>query len=578
MTRKHDRSGARRGRRPNVLILCVDQWQAHMAVPPEVPLPAVRRLEAEGVAFERHYCTVPICTPSRGAMWTGVHAKRVGLWDNTNFAWIDGFSGAFPTVGHLLREQGYYTAFKGKWHLSDVPRSEDALEPYGFADYQPWGEMYGAPLQGEQLDCAAATEVVDWLESRAPALDQPWLLVASFINPHDVMFLQTDPVEAPHERGATAGLRTRIQGMGWFQKQWNVGLPDNFEDDFALQPPAVKHYQELIALNYGQVPDDRVDLWIARRNYLVNAMRMADAEMMRVLEALDRMGLADDTIVVFTGDHGEMNGAHRMTQKGAIHFDEATQVNLVVRAPGGPRGQRTRAVASHLDLTPTLLEWAGLREGEIRERYPHLRGHSLAGVVRDPSSPGPRGDVDRPGRGALLMWDGLHMLDKDWGISGALRELTEWDTAPRQGGEDPRARMRRVGERYGAPNFAKRTFFRAVVDGRYKLVRWFSPLEYGNPATLEDLYARGDVTLHDLARDPGELANLGHPDHPNHDPELVRRMLAKLHAVVADELGEDAAPFPLDLFGPAPNAERPKGPRAGRRNRRGGDGGGGLPV
>ena len=60
-------------------------------------------------------------------MWTGVHAKNTGLWDNTNFAWIEELSSEVPTVGHLLREQGYYTAFKGKWHCSEVPRSEDAL-------------------------------------------------------------------------------------------------------------------------------------------------------------------------------------------------------------------------------------------------------------------------------------------------------------------------------------------------------------------------------------------------------------------------------------------------------------------
>ena len=151
-----DRSATAADRRlPNILILCMDQWQTHMRVPPDVRFPAMERLESEGVSFDRHYCTVPICTPSRATMWTGVHAKDTGLWDNTNFAWITELSSDVPTVGHLLREQGYYTAFKGKWHLSEVPRSEDALERYGFADYQQWGEMFGAPLQGAQLDGTA---------------------------------------------------------------------------------------------------------------------------------------------------------------------------------------------------------------------------------------------------------------------------------------------------------------------------------------------------------------------------------------------------------------------------------------
>jgi arylsulfatase len=539
--------------RPNILILCMDQWQTHMRLPEGVRFPAMERLERQGVTFDRQYCTVPICTPSRATMWTGVHAKHTGLWDNTNFAWIDELSPDIPTIGHLLREQGYYTAFKGKWHLSEVPRSEDALERYGFSDYQQWGEMFGAPLQGAQLDGAAAFETVDWLETKGTSLDRPWLLVCSLINPHDVMFLRTDPVEAPHPNGAMNGLQTTAQTLGWFRRQWDVTLPGNHDDDLARQPPGVRHYRELIELNYGRIPEHRDDLWLARRNYLINAMRLVDAEFQKVLDALDRLALWDRTVVMFTSDHGEMNGAHRMAQKGAIHFDEAAVVNLTVCAPGGPGGQRTAAVGSHLDLAPTLLEFAGLAPEAIRDRYPHLKGRSLRAVMLDPAQDGPRGSANRPGDGALVCWDGLHSLDKDWAITGALSSLTDMsveeadpDVHPK---EARRARLRAAGRKYGAPDFGRRTFFRAVIDGQYKLVRWFSPLEYGNPGRLEELYARSDVTLHDLVHDPGELENLAHPEHPRHDPALVERMLARLHALVWEELGDDRAPFDLDLFG-----------------------------
>jgi arylsulfatase len=513
----------------------------------------MERLEAEGVSFDRHYCTVPICTPSRATMWTGVHAKDTGLWDNTNFAWISELSHDVPTIGQMLRDQGYYTAFKGKWHLSDVSRSEDALERYGFADYQQWGEMFGAPLQGQQLDGTAVFEAVDWLEHRAPQLDAPWLLVVSLVNPHDIMFYRSDPIERPDPMGAIAGLQSTQQRLSWFEPEWDVGMPENFADDYRLQPFGVRHYKELFDLNYGRVPDDRIDLWIKRRNYLVNCMRLVDREFGRVLEALDRLDLWRDTVVVFTGDHGEMNAAHRMTQKGAIHFDEAAVVNFTVRAPEGPRGRRTAAVGSHLDLAPTLLEFAGLTEAEIRERYPQLKGRSLRSTILDPALDGPRGSARAPGSGALLCWDGLHSLDKDWALTGALQALTDMGVEEADPNVDPlerrRARLQQAGREYGAPDFRKRTFFRAVVDGRYKLVRWFSPEEYGNPAGYEELYATGDVTLHDLETDPGELENLGHPGHPRHDRALVERLLAKLHALVERELGEDRVPFSLDLFG-----------------------------
>jgi arylsulfatase len=536
-------------RRPNILVLCMDQWQTHMRVPDGVRFPSMERLKERGVSFDRQYCTVPICTPSRATMWTGVHAIHTGLWDNTNFAWIDELSHDIPTIGHLLREQGYYTAFKGKWHLSEVPRSEDALERYGFSDYQQWGDMFGAPLEGEELDGTAAFQAIDWLEHRAGRLDQPWLLVCSLINPHDVMFVQTDPVQEPHPNGLAKGLQTRVQGMGWFEREWDVALPDNFADDYRLQPDGVRHYKEYVDLHYGRIPDDRPELWLKHRNYLLNCMRLVEAEFARILDALDRLDLWRDTVVIYTGDHGEMNGAHRMTQKACIPFDEAAVVPLIACVPGGARGRRSAAVGSHLDLAPTLLALAGVDDEEIRERYPHLKGRSLKAAMLDPAHEGPRGSADAPGDGALCCWDGLHALDNQWAVSGALKALTDMGSGPRPDEAARRAQMEEAGREFGAPDFRKRTFFRTVVDGRHKLVRWFSPLEYGNPATLEELAATGDVALYDLVDDPGELENLAHPDHPRRDPARVERMLAKLHALVRHEIGDDRAPFDPGLFG-----------------------------
>jgi arylsulfatase len=278
-------------------------------------------------------------------------------------------------------------------------------------------------------------------------------------------------------------------------------------------------------------------------------MRLVDAEFGRVLAALDRRDLWKNTVVILTSDHGEMNGAHRMAQKGAITFDEAAISYLTAVVPGGARGQRTVAVSTFLDLAPTLLEFAGLGQDEIGQRYPHLKGRSLKSVMLDSSQDGPRGSVSAPGAGGLYCWDGLNMLDPEWGISGALKALADLSSGPRAARDDRMESMQQAGQKYGAPDFSKRNFYRAVVDGQYKLVRWFSPDEYGNPATLEELYASGDVGLYDLVSDPGELENIGHPQHPNYDPALVERMLKKLHALVESEIGEDRCPFDLDMFG-----------------------------
>jgi arylsulfatase len=551
--------------RPNILIMCIDQWQKQMALPPGLQFPTMARLEAQGVSFDRYYCTVPLCTPSRGTMWTGVHATKTGLWDNTNYAWIHELSTVIPTIGHMLRDQGYYTALKGKWHCSALPRREDALERYGFSDVQQWGEMYGAPLQGEQLDGTAVFEAVDWLETKGARLEQPWLLVCNLINPHDVMFLQTDPLETPHPNSPLLGMQSRVQQLGWFEQGWDVGLPPNFDDDLALQPDGVRYYKEATELFFGKIPDDRPDLWRVRRNYLINSMRLVDREFGRVLDALDRLDLWKNTVVIFTGDHGEMNGAHRMAQKGAIAFDEAAVVNFTACVPGGPQGQRTSAVGSHLDLAPTLLAFAGLSDAAIAERYLQLKGRSLKSAILSPDRGGPRGSAEHPGEGALLCWDALNSFDTEWALSGALQALTQLAASGPQGSAEERAEvMRAVGATYGAPDFRRRAFFRAVVDGRYKLVRWFSPEDYAFPATLDELHATGDVGLYDLAEDPGERENIGHPAHPRYDPALVERMRAKLNALIRRELGDDRAPFDLDLFGTREVKYQSQAPRHGR--------------
>jgi arylsulfatase A-like enzyme len=534
----------RAGERPNILVLCMDQWDVHMDLPPEVELPAIQRLVGAGVSLGNQYCTVPQCTPSRATMWTGQHAKNVGLWDNTNFAWTDVLDQKIPTVGTMMREQGYYTAFKGKWHLSHPERSPDALEGYGFSDYQSWGDNWGGPLHGEMLDGTVAFETVDWLRYKRPR-DRPWLLISSMVNPHDIMFLRAGEEERAHTDGAMAALTHRAQDLG-FMRDHDVQLPANFHDDLDAQPFGVRSYKRHTEWNYGRIPKDREDLWKARRNYLINCLRMVDAEFQKILEELDRQQLWRDTVVMLTSDHGEMNGAHGMAQKGAIPFQEAAIVNMTVVSPHGPSGVSSDAVGSHLDLATTFLSWAGLDETEIREQYPTLKGRNLRSVFEAPEQARPpRGSASEPGDGALISWDGLNMQDPEWAIQGALRQLSQLGEGPAKTLEDCRA----VGRKYGAPDLDKRTFFRSVSDGRYKMVRWFSPTQYDTPRTVEQLHATSDVALYNVLNDPGETRNIGDPSHPDYDEQLVELMLNKLVNLIDTELGEDTCPFDLNLFG-----------------------------
>jgi len=128
------------GSRPfNILFLTTDQTYAHVPFPEGYELPNRQRLEDSGLVFDSYQVNTALCTPSRSVIYTGIHAVQNGMWDNTNMAWIDDLDPeAVRTVGHMLRDAGYYTAFKGKWHLSTITgeHTRDALEPYGFSDYQ----------------------------------------------------------------------------------------------------------------------------------------------------------------------------------------------------------------------------------------------------------------------------------------------------------------------------------------------------------------------------------------------------------------------------------------------------------
>src|SRR5690606_38639675 len=126
-------------------------------------------------------------------------------------------------------------------------------------------------------------------------------------------------------------------------------------------------------------------------------------------------------------------------------FDEAAIAYLTAVVPGGPRGQRTQAVSTFLDLAPTLLAFAGLSDDEIAERYPLLKGRSLKGVMTGESADGPRGSVNAPGDGGLFCWDGLNMLDPDWAATGVLKDLTNMGSGTRAPKDDRKKSMRQAG-------------------------------------------------------------------------------------------------------------------------------------
>jgi arylsulfatase len=532
--------------KPNILFIVTDQEYARQALPEGVALPNRDRLHSRGVTFSNHQVTTTVCTPSRSVMYTGQHTPFTRMFDNTNLAWIEDMRSdpkTLPTVGHLLRDLGYYTAFKGKWHESEFAGGDtkDAMEPYGFSDFQQGGDVFGAPRDGLTKDPEIAVDAAGWLKERAPKIadSQPWYLAVNFVNPHDIMYFDTDDEEMVQVRGMFPIFG--VPDTPLYQQRWETALPDSFADELSQHPSAIQDYKDASDSMYGRIPVERQDMWHNHINYYINCMIDVDRHIGTVLDALEESGQAGNTIIIFTSDHGEMAGAHHLRQKGSVAFRETVNVPLVIVDPRIEGGVRAEAVGSHLDLVPTTLTYAGLSEDERRQRYPFLKGYDLSGVVADPKSNGPRGSSEAPGKGALYTYDMVMSVDMEWLMRNAPRVLdmaaAEAGVEFHRGTEQFKATL----EEIGAPNLDSRELFRGVFDGRYKLVRYFGLAHYQLPQSVDELLTDNDVALYDLQNDLGETSNLANPSNPGHDESLLAEMNAKLNALITAEIGEDKA-------------------------------------
>ena len=217
--------GGARGTGPyNILFILTDQERYFR--PGELPagysLPAHERLRKRGTTFVNHRINSCVCTPSRSVVYTGQHIQQTRMFDNTNFPWIKSMSTEIRTLGDLLREAGYYTAYKGKWHLTkefetvnklDAPTKifTQEMEAYGFSDYFGVGDIIAHTQGGYLHDGVIAAMGGSWLRGKGRELaaeGKPWFLAVNLVNPHDVMY--TTPMgRAPRSRQSAASCMWR---------------------------------------------------------------------------------------------------------------------------------------------------------------------------------------------------------------------------------------------------------------------------------------------------------------------------------------------------------------------------------
>jgi arylsulfatase len=395
------------------------------------------------------------------------------------------------------------------------------MEEYGFSDYFGIGDIIAHTEGGFLHDKVITSMTRSWLRGKARELggeNKPWFMAVNLVNPHDVMYYNTDLPGEPVKQAATAMMRlNREPATEQFGRRWNMRLPAsrNQEVTGRGRPAAHENYAVARAGLVGRVPvaDDR---WRRLNDYYLNCVQDVDQHVLEILDELDDLGMADNTIVVYTADHGELAGAHGLSGKGATAYREQQNVPFIISNPAFPGGKHCKAVTSHVDIATTLVSLAG---GDAAAQG-GLPGRDISSLLRNPASA--KQDALRPG--ALFNYNMFAYLDGEFmmNISRFIREGGKPSELPDKGWR---------------PDLTKRGAIRSVYDGRYKLNRYFSPREHHTPRSLEALFAHNDVELFDLKTDPDEMNNLATNRRENGD--LLVAMNEKLNALIESEVGED---------------------------------------
>jgi choline-sulfatase len=360
---------------PNILFVQADQLSGlalGAAGHPVVQTPHIDRLAAEGVMFDSAHCPFPLCGPSRFSMLSGQLASRIGAYDNGAE-----LPASVPTFAHYLRARGYATCLIGKMHFVG-PDQLHGFEERLTSDIYP-SDFYWTDHTRTQTDETAsdARGVMDsGVCERSVQLDhdelvmfraeqklfdlarsgdeRPFLLAVSLIHPHDPFY-------------CTPEYWDRYDGV-------DIPLPRVGRLPVADQDPLTAYICRRHQLNQDFDPDA---LRRARRGYY-GAVSYIDDQVGRLRALLERLGLAENTVIVFTSDHGESLGERGLWYK-RNHFEASIRVPLIVHAPGRFAPARRAEHVSLVDLLPTLLALAGDADG--RDLAEPVDGRSLLGLI-----------------------------------------------------------------------------------------------------------------------------------------------------------------------------------------------------
>ena len=361
--------------RPNILWLCTDQQRYDTIGAlnnPHVRTPNIDKLVAEGVAFTHAFCQSPICTPSRASFLTGMYPSAIHACTNGNEYWAD----SAPLVTKLLADEGYDGGLAGKFHLQGgMDRTEPRIPNDGYRffefshaprdswevghDYRTWVEEKGHTLAELRKDPEAippelhqtswaAAKTIEFIEDDHEG--KPWFLSFNPYYPHPPFdpphsyqdHFDPDTVPEPLFQESDLEAQHKLEGVDFQSK---VRRPEEFDA------------QQIVAKYYAMI-------------------ELVDDKIGEILDALERTGQRENTLIVFMSDHGETLGDHGLLFKGCRFYECLVRIPLIFSWPGHFKpGLVSDALVELTDVAPTLLEICGLEQ-------PHrMQGRSLLSIL-----------------------------------------------------------------------------------------------------------------------------------------------------------------------------------------------------
>jgi len=420
--------------RKNVLFLISDDLNNALGCygNHQIKTPHIDKLAARGARFDRAYCAFPLCGPSRNSLLTGLYPNSTGILANAQI-----FRQTVPnqpSLSQVFRQHGYFAARVGKLYHYNVPNSIGTIGHDDPASWELMANPAGADRLRDEPKIFTLTKgqfggTLSWLASDEPEAQQTDALLAS-------------DAEWILERCARQKDRPFFLAVGFYRPHTPYVAPRSYFQSYPVQEmPVVQG----VAEDQADLPKAALASYKKEQDQLTDALRreavqayyasisFMDAQVGRVVAALDRLGLAENTIIVFTSDHGYHLGEHGLWQKQSV-FEESARVPLLVIDPSqAKRGASVVATpVSHVDLFPTLAELCGIAAPK------NLQGQSLAPMLKDSAAPGRGWALTQVVRGGGIRRFGASPAVGDNGnryFGYSLRtsrwRYTEWDEGKR---------------------------------------------------------------------------------------------------------------------------------------------------